>query len=198
MKLSNYNGPSMNPTFLPGDGLRVVPYEGKRIRRGDVVAFPNPYNSGRNIVHRVIKVDSEGIRTRGDNSNSLDPWVLKPEDITGRIVAVHRRNKWHAIASGKKGAALGSILRIKKELSKRSLNILSPLYHWLAKTGLFQTLVSPLIRTQILYFKRPGCTELHIVLGIWVIGRRLQEANEWQIKRPFRLFVDVEKFKFEI
>ena len=195
MKLSNYNGPSMNPTFWPGDGLRIVSYEGKRIRSGDVVAFTNPIN-GRNIVHRVIKVNTDGIRTRGDNNNSLDPWVLKPEDITGRIVAVHRRNKWRSIASGEKGVVLGSILRMKSDLSKRTSKILRPLYHWLARTGLFQALFSPLIRPQILYFKRPRGAELHLVLGIWVIGRRLQGVNEWQIKRPFRLFVDVEKLKF--
>ena len=194
MELSNYNGPSMNPTFWPGDGLRVVPYDGQRICCGDVVAFTNPIN-GRNIVHRVIKVNTDGIRTRGDNSNSMDPWVLKPEDITGRIVAVHRRNKWRSIASGEKGVVLGSILRMKSDLSKHTLKILRPLYHWLARTGLFQALFSPLIRPKILCFKRPRGAELHLVLGPWVIGRRLQGANEWQIKHLFRLFVEVEKLK---
>jgi signal peptidase I len=195
MKLSNYNGPSMNPTFWPGDGLRVVPYGGKRIRRGDVVAFPDP-NGMRNVVHRVIKVNTDGIRTRGDNSNSPDPWVLKPEDITGRVVSVHKRNKSYIVAGGKKGMILGIILTVKNGLKTRLFQILHPVYRWSARTGLFQALFSPLIRPQILYFKHPRGTELHIVLGPWVIGRRLQGANEWQIKRPFRLFVDVEKLKF--
>jgi signal peptidase len=195
MELSNYNGPSMNPIFWPGDGLKVVPYEGKRICCGDVVVFPSP-KGGRNVVHRVIKIDSKGIRTRGDNNNNTDPWVLKPENIIGRVVTAHRGNMTLTIVGGKAGVLLGSILRKKKGLLKQSFIILHPLYRWLAGTGLFQALVSPLIRPRIRCFNRHGGTELHLVLGSWVIGRRLPELDEWHIKRPFRLFVDVKSLRF--
>ncbi len=190
-----YNGPSMNPTFSPGDGLRVVPYDGRKICCGDVVAFPDP-SGNRNVVHRVIGVDSEGIRTQGDNNNSVDPWVLKPEDIIGRVVSARRGNKALTIVGGKAGVLLSSILRKKKNLLKRSFIILHPLYRWLAGTGLFQALFLPLIRPRIHCFNRRGGTELHLVLGSWIIGKRLPGSDEWDIKRPFRLFVDVEKLKF--
>jgi len=198
MELSNYyNGPSMNPTFWPGDGLKVVPYDGREICCGDVVAFSLP-NGSRNVVHRVIGVDSEGIRTQGDNNNSVDPWVLKPEGIIGRVVSARRGNKALTIVDGKAGVLLSSILRKKRDLLKQLFIILHPLYRWLAGTGLFQAMFSPLIRPQILCFNRYRGNELHLVLGSWIIGWRLPGADEWHIKRPFRLLVDVEKLKFKI
>ena len=192
---NNYNGPSMNPTFWPGDGLKVVPYGDRAICCGDVVVFPYP-SGNLNAVHRVIMVDSEGIRTQGDNNSKADPWVLKPEDIIGRVVSAHRGNNALVIVDGKAGVLLSSILRKKKDLLKRSFIILHPLYRWLAGTGLFQTLFLPLIRPRIRCFNCRGGMELHLVLGPWIIGRRLPGSDEWDIKRPFRLFVDVEKLKF--
>ncbi len=197
MELSNYNGPSMNPTFWPGDGLKVDPYDGREICYGDVVVFSHP-SDNQNIVHRVIGVDSEGIRTQGDNNNNIDPWVLKPEEITGRVASAHRGNKALTIFDGKTGVLLSSILRKRKDLLNRLFIILHPLYRWLAETGLFRTLFLLLIRPRIRCFNCRGGTELHLVLGSWIIGRRLPGSDEWDIKRLFRLFVDVEKLKFEI
>jgi hypothetical protein len=192
MEFSNYyNGPSMNPTFCPGDGLKVVPYDGREICCGDIVAFPDP-SGNRNVVHRVIGVDSEGIRTQGDNNNNIDPWVLQSEDIIGRVVSANRGNKVLAIVDGKAGVLLSSILRKKRDLLKRSFIILHPIYRWLAGTGLFQTLFLPLICPRVRCFNRYGGTELHLVLRSWRIGRRLPGSDEWDIKRPFRLFVDVD------
>ena len=191
MALASYNGPSMNPTFWPGDGLKVAPYKGREICCGDIVAFPHP-NGSRTIVHRIARIDSQGIMTRGDNNNRVDPWVLKPEDIIGRVVTARRGNKALTLVGGKSGVLSGLILRKKKVLLKRSCIILHPLYRWLAGTGVFQALFSPLVRPRIRSFNRPRGMELHVVLGPWAIGRRLPESYEWDIKRPFRLFVDVD------
>jgi signal peptidase I len=63
MELSNlksiiYTGPSMNPTLRAGDGLQIEPYEGKKIRAGDVIVFVSPEN-GHKVTHRVISVRGE-------------------------------------------------------------------------------------------------------------------------------------------
>ena len=77
----NYSGHSMNPTFKAGDGLMVLPYGRRNARPGDVIVFCSP-ESGRNVVHRVVRVDSKGIMTRGDNSILEDPWVLNPRTLS--------------------------------------------------------------------------------------------------------------------
>ncbi|MGD8776215.1 MAG: hypothetical protein PVF76_16570 [Syntrophobacterales bacterium] len=39
-------------------------------------------------------------------------------------------------------------------------------------------------------FNRDAGTELQLVMGQRVIGRRLEGKTRWHIQRPFRLFVD--------
>ena len=40
--LLNYTGPSMNPILRTGDRLNISPYDGQKIRRGDVIVFISP------------------------------------------------------------------------------------------------------------------------------------------------------------
>lgn len=198
MELSNYNGSSMNPTFWPGDGLRIVPYEGKRIHCGDVVVFPQP-NRDRNVVHRVVEVSLDGIRTRGDNNSNVDKWSLRPEDITGRVVTAYRKNRSFSVAGGRQGVVLAYIFGLKRKMDViiRSVYIaLHPLYRKLSETGIFQTWLSSLFKTKIVSFKRRWGTELHLVLGTMVIGWHKPGMEEWHIIRPFRLFVDVKKLEY--
>jgi len=65
----------MNPTLKAPDLLQVVPYQGKEIHRGDVIVFRPPGSKGM-VVHRVISVDAQGVRTRGDKNSELDLWIL--------------------------------------------------------------------------------------------------------------------------
>ena len=88
----NYIGSSMNPTLKPGVRLDVSAYHGQRIRKGDVIVFIPPRGNSK-IVHRVTSVHSDGIRTRGDNCNYEDNWVLRRENILGRVVAAQWNNR---------------------------------------------------------------------------------------------------------
>ena len=73
LKSMNYIGSSMNPTLKPGDRLDIHSSHWQDIRRGDVIVFISPTDESK-AVHRVILVDSNGLRTRGDNCNRIDPW----------------------------------------------------------------------------------------------------------------------------
>jgi hypothetical protein len=48
------------------------------------------------------------------------------------------------------------------------------------------------MRPRVISFNREGGTELQLVMGRKVIGRRLEGKSGWNIRRPFRLFVDEE------
>ncbi len=188
-KILNYTGPSMNPTLRVGDGMTVIPYGNSRIRIGDVVVFRSP-EQDHNVVHRVISVDSQGVRTIGDNNNRVDPWVLSSDDIIGRVVSARRKNRDVIIHGGTRGRlllpALQTIRRIKLVVSR----ICHPFYNWLARSGVFRWILSPLIKTQTLYFKRPSGLEIQLLMGQRIIARRPPGATRWQIRRPFKLFVD--------
>jgi signal peptidase I len=184
-----YSGPSMQPLFKAADGLTVRPYTKKGIKAGDVVVFSRP-GEVQKIVHRVVAINEAGIITRGDNNNSNDSSILQSEDIIGRVVSAKRRNKTFRVHGGKTGILLSIKLRVRKLLTNGISSVLRPTYHWLISAGLFHRWFSPLMKMKILYFQRPNGTEMQLVLGRRVIGRRMPGTNQWRITRPFRLFVD--------
>ena len=185
----NYNGPSMNPTLKAGDQLRVVPYENKMICVGDVVIFHVPEGE-RQVTHRVISVDSRGVRTRGDNNNNTDSRVLRPDEIAGRVISACRGTKSISIHGGRRGliyaSALWSIKRINLAISR----ILHPPYRRLSESGIFRRALPHRARPRVLCFTRPNGVEMHLLMGKWIIGRRRPGWEEWQVRPPFRLFVD--------
>jgi signal peptidase I len=189
LKRIDYIGPSMKPTLKPGDRLRVSPYRSQQIRRGDVVVFVPPAGTA-NIIHRVIYAGSEGIKTRGDNCNQVDQWVLSPDCILGRVVCVRRRHRWLRVYGGSLGHLLGVTNRTINGIYQRVSGLLHPAYEWSAKTGMFRRLLPAQMTPRVISFARPEGTELQLLMGRWLIGRRLPGRSRWHIRRPFRLFVD--------
>jgi len=190
-KLKSYNGPSMNPTLQAGDSLITEPYNNEKVRPGDVVIF-KPLGSVNNVVHRVVKADKHGIQTRGDNNNKVDIWIFTPDDIIGRVVSIKRNGRVLTIRGGVTGRFYGLFIRLYNMFRKKTGVILHPVYHYLADTGIFRRLV-PLAKVRIQSFKRFNGTELQLVMGGKIIGRRLPHTDEWQIRRPYRLFIDKEE-----
>jgi len=181
----------MTPTFKAGDGLVVVPYKDKKIRPGDVIIF-KPKDKPRNVVHRVIKVGRDGVSTRGDNNNKVDPWLLTPDDITGRVVSVKRKNRVFHVSGGLRGRVYGLLILRYNMLIRKVSGVLHSTYHFVSNTGIFRKIL-PLSNTQIISFKRQNGAELQLLMGRRIIARRLPGSEQWQIKRPFRLFIDEKK-----
>lgn len=185
----NYTGPSMNPTLKAGDSLNVMPYVSRRIQIGDVIVFHEP--EGKDIiVHRVVELDSQGVRTKGDNNNNIDPWALLPNDIIGRVVLAKRKSKTVAIPGGTSGRILALVLWTIKHINLSVSRILHPVYHWLAKSGIFIKFNRFLPKIYVLSFSNHKGREFQLLMGNRVIGRCLPGKDHWQIDRPFRLFVD--------
>jgi signal peptidase I len=185
----SYLGSSMNPGLKPRDRLQVIPYNGKKVRRGDVIVFVPPGGESK-IVHRVVSIDSEGIKTRGDNNYLLDQWILRPEQIYGRVVSVKRGKRKRIIFGGLMGQLFHSIVRALN-LCKSSVSaILHPSYDRLAKSGIFRRCLPVQMRPRVISLNRAAGTELQLHLGRRVIGNWLPGHKGWHIRRPFRLFVD--------
>ncbi|MFC1488551.1 signal peptidase I [Thermodesulfobacteriota bacterium] len=185
----HYTGPSMNPTLKAGDALTIIPYGNKKIRMGDVIVFPHPTET-HHVAHRVFSVDSKGIKTRGDNNPNIDPWVLSPDHIIGRVVCAKRMEKRVTIRGGINGRILARVFRTIKKIDLAASKILHPAYHWLARSGIFRKNARLLPQTRMLSFNRPEGIELQLLMGDRVIGRHQPGNRRWQIFRPFRLFVD--------
>ena len=185
----DYNGPSMNPTLKAGDQLRVVPYENTRIRVGDVIVFQAPQRK-RHVTHRVVSVNSLGVRTRGDNNKKTDSWILQTEEIKGWVDSALRGAKKVPIHGGIRGMMYTSALRYTKRANMIISSILHPAYHRLAESGIFRRTIPHATKPRVFCFMRPNGVEMQLLMGRWIIGRRRPGGKQWQVRRPFRLFVD--------
>ncbi len=74
-------GGSMSPHVRSGDVLTLAPIDDRRLRLGDVVAFPRP--EGRLVIHRVVALEEGRLRTRGDAASRADAWI-DGESLIGR------------------------------------------------------------------------------------------------------------------
>jgi hypothetical protein len=191
-KSISYTGPSMNPTLKFPEKLQVVPYKGRKIKRGDVVVFISPENH-RMVVHRVISVDDKGLRTRGDHNRDSDPWILGPEHIVGRVVSTQLGNRRRTISGGTRGRLYTSRLKAIRLIDSKICALLGPAYHRLAGAGLLRRCLPRRVQTRVLSLHRPVGTELQLLMGRRVIGRLSPGRNEWEIRPPFRLLVDEAK-----
>jgi hypothetical protein len=189
LKAINYIGSSMNPTLRPGIRLHVRAYHGQKIRRGDVVVFIPPGCDSK-IVHRVTSVNSDGIRTQGDNLNHKDDWILGRENILGRVVSAQRGNRRFRVFGGPLGHSFAMAIRVIKSIDSLLSSLLRPFYQQLAEGGAFRRWLPNRMRPRVISFNRDAGTELQLVMGQRVIGRRLEGKTRWHIQRPFRLFVD--------
>ncbi|UCG66242.1 MAG: S26 family signal peptidase [Deltaproteobacteria bacterium] len=185
----NYIGPSMNPIFKPGDRLRIISYDQGKIRAGDVVVFISP-EDGSKVVHRVISVNSDGIRTRGDNSYHEDAWVLSREHIIGRVVVAQRGNRRHRVFGGPVGQLFAAVLRVIHAIDSGFSSLLHPVYKRLSRSDIFRRWLPGWMKTRAISLIHPAGTELQLLMGRRVVGRWLPGRSRWHIRRPFRLFVD--------
>jgi hypothetical protein len=77
-----------------------------------------------------------------------------------------------------------------KQLNITLSRILHPAYHMLARSGILRNFLPIERKTRVLSFNRPEGKELQLHLRDRVIGRRRPGQGQWQIARPFRLFID--------
>jgi len=185
----NYTGNSMFPTLKTGDTFRMIPYKDRDIRVGDVVVFNSPYGKTP-IVHRVVTVSQEGVKTKGDNKLAIDDFILQPNEIIGRVVAAQRGKKGVKIFDGFPGRIYASTLEAGKRIDIVLSTILRPAYRWFAQTGIFRKLFSSWIHTRVSCFKCGDGMEMQLHLGRRIIGRRFPGQDQWYIQRPFKLFID--------
>ena len=187
----NYIGRSMNPTLRSGDRLEVIPYNGAKVRRGDVVVCVPPESDSR-IIHRVVSVNRNEIRTRGDNCYHEDDWVLRRDYILGRVVAAQRGRRRLRVFGGLLGHSWVVAIRVVKSIDSNLSSLLHPFYLRLSRAGTFRRCLPAGMKPRAITLSHPTGMELQLLMGKRVIGRWLPGMRGWHIRRPFRLFVDEE------
>jgi hypothetical protein len=182
----------MNPTLRQPDVLTVVPYGDRRIRPGDVIYF-RPPKGGHTIVHRVVSVSPQGIRTRGDNNPSEDDHWLQPSDVLGQVVAARDSRGERHVAGGWRGRIVRRGVLLGRWAWRLGGRLLHGLYYGLARSGLFRRLLPSRLRPRLYVFQARRRTLMRLMMRRREIGRYDAVHGWWQIARPFRLFVDTDR-----
>lgn len=183
-----YIGSCMDPALKMLDILYIVPYNGKKIRCGDVITFIPP-EENRKITHRVVSIGERGIRTRGDKNTQLDPWSLCCENIIGKVIWARRGGDRVYVY----GRLTGSLLAVSARISclaKSAFILLFRLaYRRLAQTGLIGRLTPMCIKKRTFFFNRANGIEEQLFVGRHMVARRVPGKYNWQIQTPFKLFI---------
>jgi hypothetical protein len=184
-----YVGPSMNPTLREPELMEIVPYGNRSLRVGDVVFFLPP-QTDRPVVHRIVRVTPAGLSTLGDNNTRDDAFLLQRKDVKGQVVAVWRGRKRREIAGGLQGRLTSRWLRWRRMLDRGVSHLLHPLYQALTNWGLIARLLPAPFRPRVVVFQAQGQDHFRLLWGQHIIGRYHDQQRQWQIQRPYRLFVD--------
>jgi hypothetical protein len=188
-----YTGPSMNPTLAQPQLLETEEPSGAPVRVGDVVCFRSP-KDGVTVVHRVVSVGAEGIRTRGDRNQAVDPWVLRPEDILGRVVRTRRGAETGRVVGGRAGVAVARLGRLRLALGGAARRAFRGAYRGVAGTGvparLWLWVAGPAARQEIVRFGSGPLAEHRLYLGERPVGRYDRRLRRWVVDHPYRLVVD--------
>ena len=89
-------GYSMYPVLVPGrDEAVIEPLKGRKLKRGDVALYRRreELTAGILVLHRVWKVNSEGIYMVGDNQKEVEG-PLAPEQFLGIMAGMYRKGKY--------------------------------------------------------------------------------------------------------
>jgi SynChlorMet cassette protein ScmC len=184
-----YFGSSMNPTLRELEIMEIMPYDGRPLRIGDVAFFLSP-EKDQPVVHRVVRVTPAGISTLGDNNTQEDTFLVQPKNIKGQVVAAWRGQKRRTIAGGLQGRLTSCWLRWRRVLDRNVSPLLHPLYQALSHWGLIAWMLPASLRPRVAVFHVQGRDQFQLLLGQRIVGQYDDQRHQWQLQRPFKLFVD--------
>ncbi|MEM1564042.1 MAG: signal peptidase I [Candidatus Bathyarchaeia archaeon] len=79
---------SMEPAIPVGSVVIIKPVNPEALTIGDIICFKVETESPTTVTHRIINITEEGFITKGDANEDPDQWIVKKEDIIGKVIAV--------------------------------------------------------------------------------------------------------------
>jgi hypothetical protein len=159
------------------------------VRPGDVVCFRS---SGDDlaVVHRVVAVGPDGIRTRGDNNSTDDARVLRVAEVIGRITAAQRGARRRTVHGGWRGLAVFRCARLSAGMWRRAGSVPHELYSLAADAGPFDRFLPRSLRPRLVRFEARHRVFLKLLMGRFTVGQYDDRREKWRVSRPLRVFVD--------
>ncbi|MEM0095693.1 MAG: signal peptidase I [Candidatus Bathyarchaeia archaeon] len=82
-----YTG-SMEPAIPVGSIVVIKPVNPETLKIGDIICFKIGSESTTTVTHRIINITANGFITKGDANEDPDWWVVKKENVVGKVIAI--------------------------------------------------------------------------------------------------------------
>jgi signal peptidase len=82
-----YTG-SMEPAIPVGSIVVIKPADPDSLKVGDIICFKVETEYPKTVTHRIIGITSQGFITKGDANEDPDQWIVKKENVIGKVIAV--------------------------------------------------------------------------------------------------------------
>jgi len=82
-----YTG-SMEPAIPVGSIVIIKPADPDTLKIGDIICFKVETEYPTTVTHRIIGITSQGFITKGDANEDPDQWIVKKENVIGKLIAV--------------------------------------------------------------------------------------------------------------
>lgn len=193
-KFNTCSGPSMHPTLKSGDGLILETFEKpSQLKVGDVIVYSRP-DKLFDIVHRIIKIEKDGVITRGDNNNKIDPGIVPFSAIIGIVLSAKRKNMTFKIHRGNRGLVIHKLMLLRKYTYPYLAFAPKTIINTVSRIGILKVF-HKFIETKIVYVNRNGETEKLLYYKNKAIGRFQKDSNIWKINYLYKPFIDKKKIK---
>lgn len=189
-----YSGSSMNPVLTEPALMEVCPISANAIRKGDVILFHHPFDTI-NVTHRIISVSEGVFRTRGDNNQDSDPYIVTADNIMGIVRAVWCGDRRRIIRGGTMGHFISWFFQRRRNLFILGGRALSIPYRFFSRlfSPLVRLLLPDQLRPRVVRYPAHVTWRYQLFLGKKLIGRCRDENSKWEIRLPYRLLVDIRK-----
>lgn len=183
----SYQGMSMYSTFIDGD--RLIFDRDSPIKRGDVIVYPEPRRS-RYIIHRVVHMTGDVVRTAGDNNWNLDSYSIDRRSIVGKVIRIRRLDTISSVRGGFRGRLYFWYMVFIHRRIRVILLQGKPLYELLVHGAIFGRLFAPFLDIRPVVLIKEGKPEIRLFLNNHYVGIRRRADRPWSIRAPFRFFID--------
>ncbi len=79
---------SMEPAIPVGSIVVIKPANPETLKIGDIICFKIETESATTVTHRIFDITSQGFITKGDANEDPDQWIVKKENVIGKVTAV--------------------------------------------------------------------------------------------------------------
>ncbi|MEM0007817.1 MAG: signal peptidase I [Candidatus Bathyarchaeia archaeon] len=79
---------SMEPTIPVGSIVVIKPANPETLKVGDIICFKVETEHPTTVTHRIIGITSQGFITKGDANEDPDTWIVKKQDVIGKVIAI--------------------------------------------------------------------------------------------------------------